>query len=246
MVKIHDLTGIAETKRKRVVECLDSLLTIKDDSGIMRPVITGYNFYNSLPISDTSVTFSNIHGTEEYKQDMLRDLEKLGYDPRRVLEQIRNKGGTFLWDLDFIIRGQDGNLLPGVIIKDVRNAKYLELEKFPHSTIDNPELSGHLIGEDFGWEVNIPFFNIKDLLELVNLFARKSGIFIYDDDGTIVNESWNERTLRGSWTDAYKVPVLLLGETAIKYSKILPHFVPVTKISLIDKSNEISYLNNNN
>ena len=43
MIKIDDLTGIPENKRKQAVECLDDLLTFKDNEGRLAPVITGYN-----------------------------------------------------------------------------------------------------------------------------------------------------------------------------------------------------------
>src|SRR3989338_3494898 len=98
MITIDDLTGIHKTKRKQIIECLDDLLTYRDEQGNLSPIISGYNFYTKLAKSDRLITFSHIHETETYKQDMLRDLVQLGYDSQTILEQIREKSGVFLHD----------------------------------------------------------------------------------------------------------------------------------------------------
>ena len=72
MVKIHDLTGIAELKRREVVEILDDLLTYRDAQGKLSPVIAGYNWYKEIATTDRVITFSHLHETESYKQAMLR------------------------------------------------------------------------------------------------------------------------------------------------------------------------------
>ena len=58
---------------------------------------------------------------------MLQDLNRLGYSPQASLKQIRNKGGAFLWDLDFEIRNKKGDILHGLKIKDIRTSQYINL-----------------------------------------------------------------------------------------------------------------------
>jgi len=245
MIKIDDLTGIPESKRKQAIECLDDLLTFKNCQNRLSPIITGYNWYITIPESNSIVTFSNIHETESYKQEMLRDLEKFGYDSKIILKYIREKAGAFLHDLEFRIRNEEGDLLPMLRIKDIRTGKYLDLDKFLEPLINYPQfkdIEGYLIDENQGWELDISFNNRAELLKLVDLFLRKSGLFLYDEKGEKIEEVDKERKLRSPWGDAYETPVLLLGETALRYADKLPHFIPATKIALKENSNEISFV----
>ncbi|MBW2974008.1 hypothetical protein KY346_06500 [Candidatus Woesearchaeota archaeon] len=249
MILIHDLTGICEDKRKEVIACLDELLTYRDSDGLLVPVISGYNWYAKLTKSDRVITFSNIHETESYKEDMLRDLEELGYDHKDILNQIREKAGAFIHDLEFRLRDDDGNLLPGLRIKDTRTGKYIDLENYQDALINYQEFTdaeGCLIDEDQGWELDMPFKGERELMSLVNLFLKKSGKHIYDVRGNIIKETDEEQDARAPWSDAYKVPVLLLGETALRYADKLPQFVPVTKFALKENNNEISFIIHNN
>ena len=120
MIKISDLTGIPNGKRKQAIECLDDLMIFKDSKGLLSPIITGYNWYVTFPKYSSIINFSNIHETDAYKEDMLKDLGRFGYDSQLILNHIREKGGYFLWKSSFEIRDQKGNLLPGLKIKDVR------------------------------------------------------------------------------------------------------------------------------
>jgi len=249
MIKLDDLRGISEEKRKKVVDCLDKLLTYKNANGLLRPVISGYNWYLKCSEFDRIITFSNIHETEAYKEDMLRDMEEQGYARQTVLKQIREKAGAFIHDLEFRIRDDKDNLLPGLRIKDVRTGKYVELKKYSKPLINYPEFKnseGDLIDEDQGWELDMPFKGKKELLNLVNLFLKKSGKHIYDAKGNIIRETNEEQKSRAPWSDAYKVPVLLLGKTALKYVNRLPQFIPVTKFALKENGNEISFIIHNN
>lgn len=245
MIKIDDLTGIPEGKRKQAIKSLDDLLTFKNSQDRLSPVITGYNWYTTLPKSDSVITFSNIHETEAYKQDVLRDLGKLGYDPQIILRYIRKKAGAFLWELYFEIRDNKCNILPGLKIKDIRTKQHIDLEPFIKPLDEYglfADCDGYLLGESQGWELDIPFNNKKELMNLVDLFSNKSGKHIYDQKGRIIEETDEERKLRSPWADAYETPVLLLGETALRYADELPHFIPATKICLIENSNEISFV----
>ena|GEM_PF-4014096 len=245
MIFIKDLTGIYENKRKEVIACLDELLTYRDAKGLLIPVISGYNWYLKLAESDRVITFSNIHETEAYKEDMLRDLEELGYNSQAVLKQIREKAGAFIHDLEFRIRDDEGNLLPGLRIKDTRTGDYICLEKYSEPLINYPEFQdadGCLTDEDQGWELDMPFKGEKELMDLVDLFLRKSGKHIYDAQGNIIRETDEDQEFRAPWSDAYKVPVLLLGEIALRYVDRLPQFIPATKFSLKENGNEISFI----
>lgn len=88
----------------------------------------------------------------------------------------------------------------------------------------------------------MPFNGKKDLLTLVDLFLRKSGKHIYDAQGNIIKETDEEQKSRAPWSDAYKVPVLILGKNALRYARRLPEFVPAAKFSLKENDNEISFI----
>lgn len=230
MIKIEDLTGIPKWKRKRAIECLDDLLTFKDNKGYISPIITGYNWYAKIPQSNRIVTFSHIHETEEYRRAMFLDLEKVGYQKIGMEKCIRKKGGAFLWELDFQIRGEKGKLYPRLKIKDKETGRNLNLLKYPENTLENyPNLDGRLIGEDYGWELDLPFKDKKELMNIVELFIKKS------DKG-------NEE----SWPGAYRVPLLLLGQKALDYKNDLPDFCKAMKISLKENENEICFVINKN
>ncbi len=245
MIEIDDLTGISENKRKQAIECLDDLLTFKDSEGELSPIITRYNWYTVLSKSDSIVTFSNIHETEDYKRDMIRDLKILGYDDTTILMNIREKAAIFLWEIYFNIRDDKNKILPGLKVKDSMTKQYFDLVPFEKPLEEYKQFSEakwYLIAENHGWELDMAFNNKKELLDLVNLFLRKSGRFVYDEEGNIIVETEEERTTRSPWTDAYETPVLLFGETALKYLDELPHFIQATKIVLKENSNEISFV----
>ena len=44
---------------------------------------------------------------------MLKDLGTIGYDSQVILDCIREKAGAFLHEIEFRIRDDKGNLLPG-------------------------------------------------------------------------------------------------------------------------------------
>ncbi|MBI4154776.1 hypothetical protein HY498_01680 [Candidatus Woesearchaeota archaeon] len=242
MASIDDLTGIREDKRKEAVGVLESLLTFRYKNGILSPIITGYNWYNTLAKSDRVITLSHIHETETYKQDMVNDLEELGYSPKFTLAHIRSKAGAFLWDPEFRIRDDLGDVFPGLGIRDLRTNFYLNLEKYKKQFLSAysqfKDCKGKLVAEDQGWELNIPFNNRTELISLINLFLIRSAKFIFDEKNTKINEEEVHR----SWRDAYETPVLLLGEMALRYKNELPYFDQVTKLSLIEGSNEISFV----
>ncbi len=230
MIKIEDLTGIPEWKRKQAIECLDDLLTFKDSEGNLSPIITGYNWYNQVPELDRIVTFSHIHETKVYRQAMISDLEKLGYSREQVETNIREKGGTFLWEVDFQVKGENGEPYPELIIKNVKTGKNLDLSKYKGETLEGyPELEGKLLGGDCGWELDLPFENKIKLMNLINLFVKKS-----------------YKCNRSSWPEAYETPVLLLGKKAIEWQNELPNFVKATKIELSQGKNELSFIINQN
>ncbi len=245
MITIEDLTGIQEGKRKEIVSYLDDLISLKDARGDLSPIISGYNCYNKLPIANRVTTFSNIHRTEIYKQDMLRDLARLGYDARLVLEHIRDKTGALLWDTSYNIRDHLGNILPGLRIRDLRTGRYLDLRKYLKNLCEYSEFSeerGSLVAEDPGWQLDMPFSNKIELMILADLFLKKSGEHVYDKRGIVLPETEEEKMARSPWTDSYRSPVLIVGEGALSFLNELPHFDTATRISLIENGNEISFI----
>ena len=245
MITIDDLTGISENKRNQAIECLDDLITFKDSEGRLSPIISGYNWYIKLAKYDRIITFSNVHETETYESAMLKDLNKLGYNPNTVLEQIRDKAGAFLWNPIYRIRGDKNDVLVGLKIKDIRTGQYINLQNYIKPLSEYSEFinsKGYLLAEDQGWELNIPFNNKKELMTFVNLFLRKSGTYIYDENGVRIPETYEERILRAPWTDAYRIPVLIIGKSSLKYASELPYFDQATKIFLVENNNELSFI----
>ncbi len=245
MVGIEDLIGISEDKRKEIFRCLDDLMTFKNSSSKLAPVISGYNWYHKIVGPNRIITFSHIHETEAYKQDMLKDLVKLGYDSNTILEYVRDKAGTLLWNLRYKIRDDRGNVLQGLKIRDIRTGEYIDLNEYVKPLSKYREFRGSkgcLIAEDQGWQLDTPFRNKNELLSLVNLFLKKSGEHTYDKNGAEIPESEEERMLRAPWTDAYEAPVLIIGEGALMYSEELPQFNKATKMCLIENNNEISFI----
>ncbi len=188
---------------------------------------------------EVGIYSSTLQESENYKEDMLADLEKLDYNKELIIKCIREKMGRCLHELTFRVTGEDNCPLPGLRVKDVRNGKYLDLTKYTKPLIYYPEFkdaNGYLIGEDSGWELDMPFKDKAQLFKLIDLFLNKSGEFIYDKEGRIITECENH------WRDAWQTPVLLLGENAIQYLEELPLFIPVTKIALKENNNEISFV----
>ncbi len=243
MVEIGDLKGIPENKKREAVECLDDLLTYKDGQGNLSPVIAGYNWYTTTAKTDRVVTFSHIHGTEDYKLAMSKDLIAIGYDTETISKSIREKSGAFLWTPDFNIRDRGGKLLTGLRIKDLTKRKYLDLDAFSGLTLDYSQIDNLdcLIGEEDGWQLDVPFGDKDELIRLAALFLRKSGFYIYDEKGCKIPET-REESIRRAWPDAYKTPVLVFGESSIRFVSDLPNFEQATKICLTENGNEISFI----
>lgn len=223
-----ELRGMS--KLDQILACLDELLIFRDDNGNLDPIITGYNIYSAVPKSENSIVFSHIHESDAYKQAMILDLEKLEYSREFILANIREKWGVFLWELNFIVRDENRVPFPGLNIRNTATGSILDLSRYSGSTLEEySELDGVLQGEDFGWELNLPFYNKKQLLELTDLFMRKSLAGRID-----------------SWPGAYEVPVIVLGQAALIYDSDLPSFSPAKKLYLKQNKNEIYFIINEN
>lgn len=241
---ISDLTGIDTTKRNDAIVCLESLLSFKDRKGNLGPIISGYNFYSNIPLSKSTVTFSNMHETEKYKEYMLKDLEKKGYDSKILIGLIRQKTSIFFWNPHYNTRDDKGNILH-TRVKDLRTGTYIPLEKYSSALIDYKEFlhsKGYLLAEGEGWELNMPFGNKEELKYITDLFLIKASRHIYDERGLRIRESAKDKSLRAHWPDAYQTPVLIIGKGTIDYAKELPHFDIATKIALIENNNEVSFI----
>lgn len=230
MITIDDLNGIEANKKRVVIDCLDYLLTLRDVGGRPTPVITGYNWYDRLPESDMSITLSHQHQSEGYKQAMFFDLVKsLNYQQEAISSRVRDRGTTHLWNPDYNIRDEKGDILKGLRIKDRRIGQYIDLKNYNEPLDQYAEFKdaqGWLINElGSGWELNMPFGTEEELMRLADLFLRKS-----------YRETVNH------WLDAYKVPVILLGEEAVVHREKLSGFIQATKITLAEGGNEISFV----
>lgn len=244
MIKLTDLTGITKPKIEEIAQCLNDLLTFRDYAGNLAPIISGYNWYTTSSNCDSIITFSNIHETEPYKDAMLNDLKKWGYDSDFLNSQMRQKFSALLWDPAYRIRDDKGDLLR-LKIKDLAREEYLKLENYGQTLIGYAKFLGsksNLLAEGEGWEIDIPFNNKVELLEVVNLFLRKASIYVYNKEGIEIQETDKERLLRSPWPDAYKTPVLIIGKGALEYHKELPHFDVATKMILVEDNNEISFI----
>ena len=223
MVFIDDLTGIQ--KRTGVIECLDDLMTFGADKKRTIPIITGYNFYETVPEFDSHIIFSHIHATEDYKKDMFKDLRKIGYAD---IASIREKTGVYLWKPKYNIRDDRGELLPYLKIKDLRTNGYINLNEFFSPLADYPtyaDADGHLLAEDNGWQLDLPFTSRERVIVLSRLFYEKSSKYSEDH-----------------WSDAYETPVLLFGSAVSDYIGELPGFIPAVRFTLEENNNEISFI----
>ena len=223
------------------------LLIYKDLKGF-NPIISGYNFFNEVVMGDRAITFSNIHSSKKYKQDMVGDVSRLGFDKKKLLKSFRNKGAAYIWETFYNIRTEDYNLIKGLSIKDIENEKLLDLTLFGNTLLENPKnitYSLSLVGFDQGWEINIPFDNEEKLYSLISLFMKKAGEYTYDKEGLIKSETPEEKEKRKPWKDAFKTHILVIGGGAVKYAPKLKQFETAKRIFLEGKNNEISFIINN-
>ena len=173
-INLEDLIGIPLIKRKKSLSILNDLLKFRDDTGELFPIITGYNGYTQIPSSNRAVTFSHIHETETYRRAMFLDLEKMGYSEEQIVNYIRQKLGVFLWELKFLIKDEQGPY-PDLVIKFIETNDIFDTASYSEETLENhPELEGKLYSENYGWELDFPFNNKKELIQLVNLFTKKA------------------------------------------------------------------------
>lgn len=221
MISITALPNIDLQKTKDICRILDDLLS-------KQQIISGYNWYTSIPTGARLVTFSHMHESPGYRDAMHKDMEKIGYSYEQIEEKTRAKFGCYRWEPDFVFRDNEGQLFPKLCIRPLAGS-YLNLAQYPESTLENiPELKNEsLIGENEGWEMDLEFKTKDELFRLVKLFLTKSS-----------------RKNPDHWPGAYDVPVLLIGEQAIVYAQELPDFVESRRIILIENGNEISFVVN--
>jgi len=246
MVTIEDLTGIPEAERNVIIKYLDFLLGA-GGKDVFSPIISSYNIFNQLLKTDSVITLSNIHETPDYEEDMLNDLVALGYPSEPVISNKRDKLAFFLWKHFYRTRDNKGDMLD-LKLKNSMDNQIIPLEKYPLPLENYPGLDilrDSLVAEADGLEFNIEFKNKKDLLQITQLFTRKSGTKIYDSQGDEIYESQDEIAKRKPWRDAYETPMLIIGEGAVKYYKELPQFEKAMKIELLEGENEISFIIHN-
>jgi len=228
MIAIENLTGIPAEKRKEITNILEHLV-INSDSNGLSPIISGFNWYNSLIKPDRIITFSHIHETNDYREDMLKSLFEIGYNKGEISNNIRDKGALFLWELAFRFRDKNGVLNPKLRVKSLETNKYVDLRKYKEPLIHYQEflsLDGKLVGEGEGWELNIQFNNKQELLDLVALFLKKAPAYITDKNSGEKVDNPN------AWKRIpHETPVLLLSKKALEYAQDLLHFIQATKFN---------------
>ncbi len=228
MLKFDSLRGIAKEKKGEVKSCLDDLLTHHTKRGQLKPVISGYNWYSILPTTNRVVTLSHVHETSSYKEAMIHDLEKQGYERQLILSCIRDKGTRHLWNPEYRIRDSNKRLL-SLRIEDKRKCEYIDLKDYTESLSNYPEFKqseGYLINEDAnGWELDMPFHNEQELSMLVKMFVEKSHQLKPDP-----------------WPDAYYIPVIIIGNAAVNHAHKFPEFDQAVRIYLSENNNEISFI----
>ncbi len=245
MVNIADLNNIPPTLLSNIIDCLDDLLTWKDKYGNPSSIISGYNWFSSSPDFNQTFSFSNIHETTDYFKDMASDLNLLGYSSSTIKNALRKKGGAFYHELRFRVNDDQGNPLSGLKIKDLRTKEYIDLKKYSKPLIHYPEFEdadGLLVAEDIGYEINLNFSSEDNLFTLCDLFTRKANLEKYNDAGEVVVETSEEFTERNPWKDAYRTPVLIIGDAATKYKDKLPQFDQASKFCFRKEGNEISFI----
>ena len=171
---------------RRIQRTLDSLLRERN--------ISGYNYF-PMPSYRTkySLFLRNYHESSDYLLDVIKSLHELEYITINTWLETRAKYSFTRWKKEYRIRDDKGELLnlkvrdkKGYINLSVINSKTLE-GVFPEGYISE------LIGEDFGYEINIHSNKKEEILKNAELFLEKSYIFNKD-----------------SWKDAYKVPAIIL------------------------------------
>ncbi|MEK6874443.1 MAG: hypothetical protein AABX52_01695 [Nanoarchaeota archaeon] len=244
MTKPLSCNKIPRHKYKKTFETLDNLLSFRNKDKL-QPVISGYNWYNKISTADRIITFSHIHGSDNYKRAMLNNLEKIGYNQIKIVQHIREKDAAYLWDPNYRIRDDNGTLFTGLRIRDLRTDQYIDLNQFKEHLTENvyyTKCKGNLIAEDKGWQLDFPFNNSYELGNLVDLFLVKSGIHIYDKEGNRIKETFEQFNQRSPWEDAYRTPVLIIGKVAIDLASQLPDFDIATRMVLIENRHEISFI----
>lgn len=164
-----------------------------------------------------------------------------------ISQSIRNRGTTFSYKLKFRIRDDQGALFPNLKIRDLKTNSYIDLNLYKTPLVNYNEFNssdGYLMGENTGWELNMPFKNKEELVNLVNLFLKKSSVNIFDKKGRPLKETKTQRRVRSHWQDSYETPVLIIGRKAIEFYSHLPNFIKATKVVLKEKNNEISFIIN--
>ncbi len=228
MISLHNLEGIPASKRSAIIQCLDSLLMSREKDDRLAPLISGYNWYSTvIPEADRAIILSHLHETQAYQEAMIKDLETLRYHKDDIVKRIRNKGARHLWDPRFIHRDEKGELLH-LTLEDKRSGVCINLQPYQSPLSFYPEFvqsKGYLIADEQGWEINMPFHSKQELKTLTSLVLEKS-----------------TREHEKPWPDAYKIPVLLLGKSALDCAKELPDFECASKISMYGGNNEISFV----
>ncbi|MBS3159800.1 hypothetical protein J4436_03350 [Candidatus Woesearchaeota archaeon] len=80
----------------------------KDNFRHSRPVISGVNWFLEHSLTNSVITFSNIHESDQYKRDVFNDLQSSGYSVQELEKNLRVKNGFFLSPFSKLARFSGG------------------------------------------------------------------------------------------------------------------------------------------
>lgn len=190
---------------------------------IRKDFISGFNrsFSPFDLTNNTLIVLGNFHDTERYKQAVLRDVA--AYPEIHIT--VKRKKGFTKWEPGYKIRDDDGNLYPGLQIKDQR--KYICLENIPTATLEEAGFSQEyiqsLIGVNDSYEIRVESKNLHVMQDLAGVFIEKTDVKAIE-----------------KWPDLYDVSVIfLLG------LETMPDFLPATMYQQRKRRTSLNFIQTN-
>ena len=126
---------------------------------VRKELISGFNRYISpFDLSGNSLlVLSNLHETKAYREAVQKDLKGRVHLDKETACTITKRKGFTRWDLGYRIRDDEGNLLPGLKIKEKNT--YLNLEEVQTKTLEEAGFSEEyirtLIGITDAYEIRV-------------------------------------------------------------------------------------------
>lgn len=173
---------------RRIQRKLDELL--EEDH------ISGYNhFFVASNGNPNTLIINNLHETNDYLSEVIKELNSQNYFEKDNLFQIRSNESATRWKGEYRIRDDNGVLYPHLKIR--RGGFYLNLEEINHKTLKEAgfveEDITSMIGETKGYEISLSSSNLKKMRNLAKTFLEKGNI-----------------RSKNHWRDAYNKPFICI------------------------------------